>query len=117
MLHKSDYSIDNEILNAISQEIIRETTTMSRADVKKEKVLSCPKPILTRKTRDEKSFDEKYFQPRKKKVIEYIPENTPVKRTPKKNEINVSPMKFSSVADNCITKSLFVGSQYVGRKE
>ena len=94
-------------------EIIKESE-LKKANVRKEKVQVCPKPKVPNKCKDEKSFDEKYFKPRRRKILDYFPEAIPIPR--RKEEIMVEPLKFSSISDNCITKSLFVGSQYVGQK-
>ena len=45
-------------------------------------------------------------------MVDYLPEKLLKRMT--RNEGQVEPMKFSSVPDNCVTKTLFVGSQYVG---
>ena len=45
-------------------------------------------------------------------MVDYLPE--PLPRRMVRDDVEVEPMKFSSVADNCVTKTLFVGSQYVG---
>ena len=43
----------------------------------------------------------------------FIPEHVP---NFKREEVKIEPVKFSSVSDNCVTKSLFIGSQYVGQR-
>ena len=45
-------------------------------------------------------------------MVDYLPERLP--RRMIRNYVKVVPMKFSAAADNCVTKTLFVGSQYVG---
>ena len=47
-------------------------------------------------------------------MVDYLPE--PVPKIMIRNYVKVDPMKFSTVADNCVTKTLFVGSQYVGSR-
>ena len=108
-----DERLKTELLKNILTEIIKDNE-MAKASVVKEKVQMCPKPKTPTKPKDEKSFDEKYFKPRRRKIIDYIPE--PVTLYKRSDDIDVAPIKFSSSADNYVTKSLFVGSQYVGHK-
>ena len=110
----SDSRLKDDLLRDLFIEIINDNPDMRKVNVKKEKVQTCPKPKLPTKVKDEKSFDEKYFQPRRKKIIDFVPETIPLPR--KREEVKVEKMKFSTVSDNCITKSLFVGSQYIGQR-
>jgi len=50
--------------------------------------------------------------PRRRKVEEYVEEVTPLRR--REVSMEVKPVKFSGVAENCIKKALFLGDQYVG---
>ena len=45
-------------------------------------------------------------------MVNFLPEPLPKRII--RDDAEVEPMKFSSVTDNCVTKTLFVGSQYVG---
>ena len=79
----------------------------------KEQIINIPiEPIIPKKTKGEKNYDEKYSKPRRERMVEYLPE--PLPRRMIRNDVEVVPMKFSTATDNCVTKTLFVGSQYVG---
>ena len=45
-------------------------------------------------------------------MVDYLPEPLPKRII--RDDVQVEPMKFSTAVDNCVTKTLFVGSQYVG---
>merc|ERR1711874_913531 len=47
-----------------------------------------------------------------RKVEEYVEEVAPLRR--REVSMEVKPVKFSGVAENCIKKALFLGDQYVG---
>ena len=49
---------------------------------------------------------------RRRKVEEYVEETAPLRR--REVSMEVKPVKFSGVAENCIKKALFLGDQYVG---
>ena len=49
---------------------------------------------------------------RRRKVEEYVEEAAPLRR--REVSMEVKPVKFSGVAENCIKKALFLGDQYVG---
>ena len=49
---------------------------------------------------------------RRRKVEEYVEEPAPLRR--REVSMDVKPVKFSGVAENCIKKALFLGDQYVG---
>ena len=49
---------------------------------------------------------------RRRKVEEYVEESAPLRR--REVSMDVKPVKFSGVAENCIKKALFLGDQYVG---
>ena len=49
---------------------------------------------------------------RRRKVEEYVEEVAPLRR--REVNMDVKPVKFSGVAENCIKKALFLGDQYVG---
>ena len=109
-----DERLKTDLLRDILTEIIKDNE-LKKANVMKEKVQLCPKPKLPTKPKDEKSFDEKYFKPRRRKIIDYVPE--PVQPLYRRNDdITIEPIKFSATSDNYVTKNLFVGSQYVGHK-
>ena len=122
-------SFETEIANAMENEqfncdylkdllieIIRDNPNLSKAEVKKAKVQTCPtKPKVQSKQKDGQSFEDKYFKPKRKKMLDYFPETVPLTLR-KPEEIRIEPMKFSSVSDNCVTKSLFIGSQYTGQR-
>ena len=110
-----DERLNNEILDELMIEIIKDNPEFKTAKSRREIVQTCPKSrSMSYKMKEEKSFDEKYFKPRRRKILDYVPETIPVVR--RREDIKVQPMKFSSVSDNCVTKSLFVGSQYIGKK-
>ena len=48
-------------------------------------------------------------------MVDYLPDPLPKRMI--RDDVEVEPMKFSAVTDNCVIKSLFVGSQYVGNSE
>ena len=50
----------------------------------------------------------------KLKRVDYFEEAPKVVRRQYDNDIEVRPLKFSSVQDNCIKKALFLGDQYMG---
>ena len=78
-----------------------------------EEIINIPiEPIIPKKAKEEKNYDEKYFKPRRKRMVDYLPEALPKRMV--RDDIQVEPMKFSTAVDNCVTKTLFVGSQYVG---
>ena len=112
--NEANDQFNNGYLKDLLIEIIRDNPDLRKADVKKAKVQTCPKPKSI-KHRDGPSFEEKYFKPKRKKMLDYIPETIPLTLR-KPEEIRIEPMKFSSVADNCVTKSLFIGSQYTGQR-
>ena len=109
--------LKTEIFDEIFIEIIKDNPDFKTAKSRREVVQTCPKPKpkSVYKMKDEKSFDEKYFRPRRKKILDYIPENLP--KLNKREDVNIQPMKFSSASENCVTKSLFVGSQYIGQNK
>ena len=111
-----DERLNNEILDELMIEIIKDNPEFKTAKCRREIVQTCPKPRSKSvyKMKEEKSYDEKYFKPRRRKILDYVPETLPVLR--RRDDLKVQPMKFSSVSDNCVTKSLFVGSQYIGHK-
>ena len=86
----------------------QEVEIISHVDKIKEKALvtECPK------IKEKKSHDEIFNTPRRRKLIDYVPEPFPKRMN--RRDSDVEPVKFSSVADNYVTKYLFVGSQYVG---
>ena len=45
-------------------------------------------------------------------MVDYLPEPLPKRMI--RDDLKVEPMKFSTAVDNCVTKTLFVGSQNVG---
>ena len=45
-------------------------------------------------------------------MVQYLPEQLPKRMI--RDDVQVEPMKFSTAVDNCVTKILCVGSQYVG---
>ena len=111
-------ALENEHLNSgylkdLLIEIIKDNPDLSKAEVKKLKVQTCPKAKA--QTKQKESFEDKYFKPKRKKMLDYFPEAVPLTLR-KPEEIHIEPMKFSSVADNCVTKSLFIGSQYTGQR-
>lgn len=111
-------ALENEHLNSgylkdLLIEIIKDNPDLSKAEVKKAKVQTCPKPKAQTKQKD--SFEDRYFKPKRKKMLDYFPETVPLTLR-KPEEIHIEPMKFSSVSDNCVTKSLFIGSQYTGQR-
>ena len=112
-----DERLKTEIFDELMVEIIKDNPDFRTAKSRREVVQTCPKPKpkSVYKMKDEKSFDEKYFRPRRKKILDYIPENLP--KLNKREDINIQPMKFSSSSENCVTKSLFVGSQYIGQNK
>ena len=112
-----DERLNTEILDELMIEIIKDNPDFRTAKSRREVVQTCPKPKpkSVYKMKDEKSFDEKYFRPRRKKILDYIPENLP--KLNKREDISIQPMKFSSSSENCVTKSLFVGSQYIGQRK
>ena len=80
----------------------------THAEEIKEKALVMESPII----KEKKVRDENFYKPRRRKMPDYVPEPLPKRMT--RRDSDVEPIKFSSAADNCVTKSLFVGSQYVG---
>ena len=79
----------------------------------KEEIINIPiEPIIPQKAKHEKNYDDKFVKPRRKRMVDYLPE--PLLKIMIGDDVQVVPMKFSSVADNCVTKTLFVGSQYLG---
>ena len=52
---------------------------------------------------------------RRRKVEEYVEESAPLRR--REVSMDVKPVKFSGVAENCIKKALFLGDQYVGEEK
>ena len=77
-------------------------------------------------------YTRKYFpnpepvEPYKPKIIDYTPATVKIKRTDDyvepaqvfrrqfSSDLEVTPVKFSSVQENCVKKALFVGDQYLG---
>ena len=112
-----DDRLNHEILDELMVEIIKDDPEFKTAKSRREIVQTCPKPKpkSAYKLMEEKSFDEKYFKPRRKKILDYVPETLP--KLNRRDDIKVQPMRFSSVSDNCVTKSLFVGSQYIGQEK
>ena len=110
-----DEQLNTGYLKDLLIEIIRDNPDLSKAEVKKAKVQTCPKPKVQSKQKDGQSFEDKYFKPKRKKMLDYFPEPVPLTLR-KPEEIRIEPMKFSSVSDNCVTKSLFIGSQYTGQR-
>ena len=109
-----DGTLNSDALKGLLIEIIKDNPDLKKANVKKEKIQMCPKSKTPSKPKEEQSFDEKYFRPKRKKMIDlFIPEHVP---NFKREEVKIEPVKFSSVSDNCVTKSLFIGSQYVGQR-
>jgi len=80
----------------------------THAEEIKEKALVMESPII----KEKKVRDENFYKPKRRKMPDYVPEPLPKRMI--RRDSDVKPIKFSSVADNCVTKSLFVGSQYVG---
>jgi len=105
--------LNNGYLKDLLIEIIKDNPDLSKAEVKKAKVQTCPKPKV--QTKQKESFEDRYFKPKRKKMLDYFPETVPLTLR-KPEEIHIEPMKFSSVSDNCVTKSLFIGSQYTGQR-
>ena len=112
---QADDELNNGYLKDLLIEIIRDNPNLSTADVKKAKVQICPKPKQSTRQKDGQTFEDRYFKPKRKKIIDYIPETIPPTLR-KQEDISIQPMKFSSVSDNCVTKSLFIGSQYIGQR-
>ena len=63
-------------------------------------------------TKDVNDNDCRIYKPRRKRMIDYFPE--PLPRRIVRKDAEVTPMNFSSVADNCVTTAAFVGSHYTG---
>ena len=68
--------------------------------------------MIPTKPREEKKYDNQFYKPRRKRMPDYFPEPLPKRMV--RNDVEVEPMKFSTVADNCVTKTSFLGSLYVG---
>ena len=45
--------------------------------IKKEIIIIPIEPIVPKKAKEEKNYDEKYFKPRRKRMVDYVPEPLP----------------------------------------